>query len=112
MTTTLVKFPQGKNSYNMLTLKADKRIKYDSVRVLRTLHPDLGTLYADRRKKGVRYKLSTHMGMSLKQKQELVILLNQIYMMNNMSTIAYLHEPQANATWRGTSVCLFVKDWQ
>lgn len=112
MTTTIVKFPQGKNSYNMLTLKADKRIKYDSVRVLRTLKPKLGLMYADRRKKGIRYKIAFS-GMTLPQKKELVILLNKIYMMNNMSTIAYLHEPQGGAPWKeSAAVCLFVKDWQ
>lgn len=92
-----------------LNLTADKRIRHDAIRVLRTMKPYIGMMYADSRSKGVRYKVR-QTGMTIPQMDRLTSLLNAVYMKNRINAKAYLHQEQGRASfWTDITICVFVK---
>ena len=98
-----VKNPLGKT----MKLTTDGRIKHTAIRILRTLQPKLGRVYADGRKNGIRYKISYGVGSDIQSKQALVHRLNRLYELNNINAIAYIHEEQN--MYRSLKVCILIK---
>ena len=92
-----------------ITLSTDKRIKHDAIRILRTINPEIGLMYADTRKKGVRYKIAYRNNMNIQDMQALVVKLNNLYMRADLfpKAVAYIHEEQNQ--FRYHRVCVFIK---
>ena len=92
-----------------ITLSTDKRIKHDAIRILRTINPEIGLMYADTRKKGVRYKIAYRNGMNIQDMQALVVKLNNLYGRAGLfpNAVAYIHEEQNQ--FRFKRVCVFIK---
>jgi hypothetical protein len=102
--TTTVKLPSSKKQ---LTLSTDRRIKRDAIRVLRTMMPHIGKMYADGRKSTIRYKAAWP-GMTVPQLEKVVKDLNAIYRANNMAASAYVHLADPRCGWRRASFCVVV----
>ena len=89
-----------------IALTADKRIKHDAIRILRTIKPEIGLMYADTRKKGVRYKIAYRNGMTDREMHALVIELNNLYGRYGCDAIAYMHQEQNMRNQ--DRVCVFI----
>ena len=98
-----VKTPMGKT----MKLTTDGRIKHTAIRILRTLKPELGKVYVDKRKKGIRYKTSSGIGSDIQSKQALVHRLNRLYEINNINATAYLYQEQNRYAY--LRVCILIK---
>ena len=92
-----------------ITLSTDKRIKHDAIRILRTINPEIGLMYADTRKKGVRYKIAYRNGMNIQDMQALVVKLNNLYGRAGLfpNAVAYIHQEQN--MFKNSRVCVFIK---
>ena len=102
---TAVKIPSESKK---LILSTDKRIYHDAIRVLRTLKPKLGKVYADGRNKHIRYKCQWT-GMTIPQMDRFACMLNAIYKANGIKGKAYLHKAQGGQPWHPeVSLCISV----
>lgn len=90
-----------------MKLTTDRRIKHDAIRILRTIKPELGRVYADGRKKGIRYKISYGAGQTIQEKQALVWKLNHLYGRAGLDAVAYIHQEQN--CFKSKRVCIFIK---
>ncbi len=92
-----------------IKLTTVRRIKHDAIRILRTIKPELGRVYADTRKKGIRYKIAYGAGKTLQEKRELVIQLNNLYGRAGLfpAAVAYIHQEQN--MFKNSRVCVFIK---
>ena len=69
-----------------IVLDGDKRIKHDAIRVVRSVRPDIGRMYADRRAYGMRYKTVARCD------AHTVNWVNSIFHLNGIKAHAYLHQ--------------------
>lgn len=92
-----------------IKLTTDNRIKRDAIRILRTIKPEIGKIYADTRKKGIRYKIAENgsFRMNIQDKQALVVKLNNLYMRAGVNAIAYIHQEQNG--FKRDRVCVLIK---
>lgn len=76
-----------------LILTTDRRVKYDAIRVVRTLYPEIGPMYADSRVAGMRYK--TMRWISRERVGQMVGYLNAIFKANGIKAVASINPSRA-----------------